>query len=71
MNRVVHVITTIDVHDVNVVRVAPTDRPGIDKPERVATVLEAPMLIVALVNVESVPAAKTGGIMVVRNPPCA
>jgi len=67
MNRVVHVITTIYVQDVNVIGITPTDRPRIDEPERVAAILEAPMLVIALANVESVLATKTGGVMVVRN----
>lgn len=62
MNAVVHVIAAIGVHDVHAIRVAPTDRPRIDESERVAAILEAPSIIVASVNVETVPAAKIGGV---------
>jgi len=67
MNTVVHVIATIGVLDVDIVRVAPTDRPGIDESERVATVLKTTMIVVAPVDVEAVPAAKVGGVVVVGN----
>lgn len=67
MHRVIHVITLVDVHDVNSIRVAPTNRPRIDESERVATILEAPMIVLALIDVEPVLAAKTGRVMGVRN----
>src|ERR1700683_4854240 len=67
VNWVVHVISTIDVHHVNVVRVAPADWPGIDKPKRVTTILEAPMLVVSSAYVKSVLGPKTSGVMSVGN----
>ena len=67
MNWVVHVISTIDVHHVNVVRVAPADWPGIDEPKRVTSILEAPMLVVSSAYVKSVLGPKTSGVMSVGN----
>ena len=68
MNAVVHVITVIGVDDVNVIRVAPADRPRIDERERVATIREAPAIVIAPVHVETVFAAKAGRVMFVGNP---
>jgi len=65
MNTVVHVIAAIGVHDVNVIRVAPTDRPRIDESERVAAIREAPAIVFASVHTERVPAAEVGCVMVV------
>jgi hypothetical protein len=67
MSDVAHVIPAIDVHDINVIRVAPTERPRIEETERVAAVREAPAVIFALVDVEIVPAAKTRRVMGVGN----
>ena len=67
MNTVVHVIVAIGVHDVNVIRVAPTDRPRIDEPERVAAIREAPAIVIASVHMETVSAAEVGCVMVVVN----
>jgi len=67
MKSVVHVIAAVGIHNVDVIRVAPTNWPCIDEAERVATVLETPMSVVASVHMEMVPTAKTGGVMIVRN----
>jgi hypothetical protein len=67
MKTVVHVIAAIDIVDVNVIRVVPTHRPRVNEPERIAAVLEAPIVVVASVDVEAVAAAKAGAVMVVRN----
>jgi len=67
MNAIVHVITTIRVHDVDVIRIAPTDRPRIDESERVTTVREAPIIVLSSVNVKTVAAAKIGGVTGIRD----
>ena len=67
MKRVIHEIAAIDIHNVYVIRVASSDWPSVDEPERIATVLETPMSVIALVHVEAVPAAKTRGVVGVRN----
>jgi hypothetical protein len=67
MKTVVHVIAAIDVVDVHIIRVVPTYRPRVNEPERIAAVLEAPIIVVASVDMEAVAAAKTGAVMVVRN----
>jgi hypothetical protein len=67
MNTVVHVIAATVVYDVNVIRVTPTHWPGINEPEGVAAIREAPTIVVASVNVEAVLAAKPGSVVVVRN----
>src|SRR5579862_1570757 len=67
MKGVIHEIAAIDVLDVNVIRVAPSDWPCIHEPERIATVLETPMVIITSVHVEAVPSAKTSVVMGVRN----
>ena len=67
MNAIVHIVAAIGVHDVNVIRVAPSDRPRIDEPERVAAIREAPAIVLASVHMETVPAAEAGCVMVVIN----
>jgi hypothetical protein len=67
LHTVVHVVAAIAVLDVDVVGIAPADWPGIDEPKRVATILKAPMLVVASANVEPVPTAKMGGVAFVRD----
>ena len=67
MDLVIHVIATVGIQNVNVICVSPGDRPWIDEPERVAAVLEAPAIVFTSVHVETVPAAKTGRVMGVRN----
>ena len=67
MNAVVHVIAVIGVDDVNVIRIAPTDRPRIDERERVATIREAPAVVISAVHAETVFAAKAGRVMFVGN----
>ena len=68
MNAVVHVIATIGVNHINVIRVTPRNRPGINETERVAAVSETAMIVIASVYVETVAAAKAGGVARVGNP---
>ena len=63
MNAVVHVIAAVGIHNIDIVRVAPRDWPGIYETERVATILEAAMIVVATVYVEAVPAAKACSVV--------
>lgn len=67
LTPVVHVVATIVVFDVNVVGVAPADRPRINESKCVATIFKAPMFVVPPAYVEPVPTAKVGGVMVVGN----
>src|ERR1700722_358974 len=67
MDGVIHVVATAFVDNVNVVRVVPTVRPGINESERIAAIAEAVMIVVALVDVKVVSAAETGAIVLVRN----
>ena len=67
MNAVVHVIAAIGVNHVDVIGVTPSDWPGIYETEGVSTVLEAAIIVVATVYMETVTAAKAGGVMRVRN----
>ena len=67
MDDVAHVVATIVVNDVNVIRVKPTYWPRVNEPERIAAPAEAVMVEFALVNMEVVPAAKTGAVVGVRN----
>ena len=67
MDNVIHVVSAVIVNDVNVIRVTPTNRPRVNEPERIAAVVEAPMIVVASVDMEIMPAAKTGAVVVVRN----
>src|SRR3984957_7615846 len=47
MDGVIHVVTTALVDNVNVVRVVPTVRPGINESERIAAIAETVMIVVA------------------------
>ena len=67
MITVVHIVAIIGVDDVDVVRVAPTDRPGIDESECIAAILKAPMVVVASVHVEAVLTTKSGCVVRVGN----
>ena len=67
MDHVIHKVDAIVVNDVNIVRVIPTHRPWVNEPERIAAVLEAPIIVVALVYMEVVSTAKAGPVVLVRN----
>ena len=67
MKAVVHVIAIIAVDDVYVIRVAPADWPRIDKSERIATIPEAPVVVVAPVDMEAVLTAESAGVVRIGN----
>src|ERR1700722_19020409 len=67
VDRVIHVVATTLVDNVNVVRVVPTHRPRVNESERIAAVVETPMIVVASVDVKIVSTAKTSAIVLVRN----
>ena len=67
--RVVHVIATVDIIDVDIIRVVPADWPWFNKSKPKAAVLEARISANQhrIAHVEVVPAAKTGPETVVWN----
>ena len=67
MNAIVHVVAAIGVNHVNIIRIAPRYRPRIDEPERVSAILETSLVIVSAIDVEAMPAAEAGAVMVVGN----
>ena len=67
MKAVVHVIAIIAVDDVYVIRVAPADWPRIDESERIATIPEAPVVVVAPVDMEAVLTAESAGVVRIGN----
>ncbi len=69
MPRVIQVIATPDVFDINVVVVAPADGPWLIESERIAAVLEAvvPLHHPGTDHAKRVFMAKMGTVMVVRN----
>ena len=67
MYDVVHVIRTVLVHYVNVIGIAPANGPGVNEAEGIAAIVEAVIVVVALVDVEMMPAAETGAVMRLRN----
>ena len=67
MEGVKHIIPSIDVFDVNIIRVEPTGWPWVNEPERIAAPLEAVIAEIAFTDMESMRIAKTGAVMLVRN----
>jgi len=69
MESIKHVTPAIDVFDVNIIRVEPTFWPRVNEPKRIAAILEAAIVEIVFINMESVRIATIGAVMVVRNTP--
>ena len=67
MKPVVHVVAAVVVLDVHIVRVAPIDWPWIDESERVPAILKASLIVITVVDVKAVLAAKPAGVVSIRN----
>jgi len=67
MRAIVHIVAAVGVDNVDVIGIAPRNWPRFNKSPGVAAIVEAAMIVVATVDVETMLAAEVRCVVCVRN----